>query len=41
MAEGVKVLGVRTIKKQLWGLSVSQPILIKVLVGGPVAGAIF
>ena len=39
--EGVKILGVRSIKKQECGISVGQPILIYVLVGGPVAGAIF
>ena len=40
-AEGVKILGVISIKKQEWGFSVGQLILIYVLVGGPVAGAIF
>ena len=38
---GVKILGVRRIKKQEWGFSVGQPILIYVLVGCPVAAAIF
>ena len=40
-AEGVEILGVRSIKKQEWGFSVVQPILIYVFVGGPVADAIF
>ena len=40
-AEGVKILGVWSFKKQEWGFSVGQPILIYVLVGGHVAGAIF
>ena len=40
-AEGVKILGGRSIKKQEWGFSVGQPILIYVLVGGPIADAIF
>ena len=37
----VKILGVRSIKKQERGFSVGQPILICALVGGLVAGAIF
>ena len=37
-AEGVKILGVRSIKKQEWGFSVGQPILIYVLVGWSVKG---
>ena len=40
-AEGVKILGVRSIKKQEWGFTVGQPILIFLLVSGSVAGAIF
>ena len=39
--EGVKILGVRSIKKQEWGFSVGQLILIYALVGGFVAGGIF
>ena len=35
--EGVKILGVRSIKKQEWGFSVGQHILIYALVGGLVA----
>ena len=37
-AEGVKILGVRSIKRQVWGFSVGQPILIYAFVGGLVAG---
>ena len=40
-AEGVKILGVRSIKKQEWGFSVGQPILIYAFVGCFVEGAIF
>ena len=40
-AEGVKILGIRSIKKQEWGFSVGQPILIYALVGGLVAGGVF
>ena len=40
-AEGIKILGVRNIKKQEWGFSVGQPILIYELVSGPVAGEVF
>ena len=40
-AEGVKILGVRSIKKQEWGFSVGQPILIYALFWGLVAGGIF
>ena len=36
-----KILDVRSIKKQEWGLSVGQTILIYALVGGLVAGGIF
>ena len=40
-AEGVKILNVGSIKKQEWGFSVGQPILIYAQVGGFVAGVIF
>ena len=40
-AEGVIILGVRSIKKQEWGFSVGQPILIYTLVEDLVAGGIF
>ncbi len=40
-AEWVKISGVRSIKKEEWGFSLGQLILIHVLVGGPVAGAIY
>ena len=39
--EGVKILGVRNIKKQEWVFSVGQPILICAHVGNHVAGGIF
>ena len=35
------MISVRSIKKQEWGFSVGQPILIYAIVGGFVAGAIF
>ena len=40
-AEWVKISGVKSIKKQEWGFSVGQPILICVHVGNPVAGGNF
>ena len=40
-AEGVKILGVRNIKKHEWGFSVGQPILICAYVENLVAGGIF
>ena len=39
--EGVKILSVRSIKKQELGFSVGQPILIYALVRGLLAGGIF